>query len=360
MLVPVLGLMQISTYAHADRYTYLPQIGLLVGITWTAWEAAGKWREERASIVIVGMTIVASAALADWWQVGYWRSNESLWRHALEVTNGNFFAHNNLGDVLMRQGRVDEAANQFEESVAIRPNYARGHNDLGNAYVDNGQLEDAISEFRKACTLDPDSPDFHRNLGGALTLAGKYDEAQAEFERAIQLKPDFGAAYYDFGLLLARRGDFTKSAAEHREAVKCEPNDARMYYNLGDALWRLGDYANAIASMERAIELAPGAGGRAGKTALAWMLATAPTHGLRDGPKAIELLNAAHSDSMENDPGVLRVLAAASAQTGDFESGDRAAAEALQEAKASKDSDLTANLSRELTLYKSGRVYEAP
>src|SRR5208283_2330716 len=164
MLIPVIGMVQISYYAHADRYTYLPQIGLYLLLTWAAAELCAGWRHRRvmlggcATVILMALIFCARA------QTAYWRNSELLWTHTLACTSDNFIAQNNLGNALVQEGAVDEAIAHFQKALQIRPDYAEAHNNLGNALLQRGAVAEAIVHFQKALQIQPDYAKAHNNL----------------------------------------------------------------------------------------------------------------------------------------------------------------------------------------------------
>jgi tetratricopeptide (TPR) repeat protein len=190
MLAPVIGLIQIGDQAMADRYTYLPQIGLAVALAWGLKELAGwrpSWRPVRD--VVSALALVALAACA-WCQTGYWHDSETLWNRALACTTGNACAHYNLGVTLMERGRTEEALRHFQAAVDIQPQSADALNNIGILLAGRGRLDDAIGEFRRALRYKPDDVDGHNNLATALRLQGRIAEAVGHWREVIRLQPN--------------------------------------------------------------------------------------------------------------------------------------------------------------------------
>jgi Tfp pilus assembly protein PilF len=168
MLIPVIGVVQISYYAHADRYTYLPQIGLYLLLTWMAADLCAGWRHRRlvlgggSTIILVALIFCACT------QISYWRNSETLWTHALACTSGNFIGHYDLGNVLLKMGRVDEAIIHYQKALQIKPFNAEIQANLGNALLQKGGVNEAIIHYQKALQIKPDSPDVLNNLAWLL------------------------------------------------------------------------------------------------------------------------------------------------------------------------------------------------
>jgi tetratricopeptide (TPR) repeat protein len=194
MLVPVSGLVQVGGQAMADRYTYLPLVGVFVVAAWGAGalaEAAGRWRG--ATVAAIGAAVLA-LAVATVVQVSHWRDDASLFGHAAELTEGNWLAHDMLGNVAYAAGRRDEAARQFVAAIRANPGYAVAHFHLGLLLSEAGDQVGAVNAYRTAIRLEPGNPIFHNNLGNALYLLGLREEAAAEYREALRLDPGYRLA----------------------------------------------------------------------------------------------------------------------------------------------------------------------
>ena len=188
-LVPVIGLVQVGSQAMADRYTYLPSLGVLILIVWGAYELTRSWRYQvPASAVAGGGALVLCVALT-WQQIGYWKDGETLFRHALAVTENNPVAHNNLGYALCEKGQIEEAIGQYLEALRLRPDDPGAHCNLGAALDKKGQTDAAIREFQEALRLKPDYAEAYNNLGAALGKKGQTTEAIRQLQEAVRLKP---------------------------------------------------------------------------------------------------------------------------------------------------------------------------
>jgi len=187
MLTPMIGLVHMGVFAHADRYTYLPQIGIYIAVTWLVAE----WR---VSGVVLGGLITGVLAACAWQQTAYWQNSEVLWTHALACTTDNYVAHLNLGNVLLQEGRVDDAIVHYQKVLKIKPRYADAHFDLGNALDQKGRTDEAISQYQKALEINPGHAGAHNNLGTALCRTGRIDEGIIQFQQALQINPAFADA----------------------------------------------------------------------------------------------------------------------------------------------------------------------
>ncbi len=321
MLAPVIGMVQISTYSHADRYTYLPQLGLWIAGTWAAAEWAGQDRERRVAIACVAGAILCTLPVAAWLQTASWRDSETLWTHALESTDESYVARNELGMALVDQSQIDAAVAEFRGAVRLNPAYAIAHSNLGHALLLQGLTAEGIAEYEEALRLNPGTAEVRNNLGAVLFQQGRVDEAISQF----------------------------------RDVLQINPADAKAQANLGNILFSRGESGEGIEHMEKALELEPAAAGF--QDNLAWMLATAPQASLRDGARAVRLAAQASQAKGNNNPVPLRTLAAAYAEEGRFSDAVQIAQSALQLAEAQAHSALADALRREIKLYSARQRY---
>jgi tetratricopeptide (TPR) repeat protein len=287
-LVPVIGLVQVGIQAMADRYTYIPSLGIFVLIVWGISELARRWRQEALAGALAGLAAVILCA-ATWHQIGFWQNSEILFRHSLEVTADNEVARNNLGTVLMDRGQVDAALNEFQAALRDRANCVEAHNNLGNALKQKGQTPAAIREYETAIRLQPGFADPHNNLAtmllaqgqtnaafqefqnavrlrpdyvearnnlaALLDLAGRTNEAIAQFQQVIALSPDYPDAHYNFGTLLARGGQTDLAISQFQQALREKPDDPQAHFELGNALASQGQADDAIVQLQAAVRL---------------------------------------------------------------------------------------------------------
>ena len=234
-LVPVLGWVQVGEQAMADRYTYVPSIGMLIFTIWGVHELTRSWR-----LWVVGSSVAAGAAivvgmLLTRQQLGYWRNSEALYRHAMEATENNYLAHHLLGVALGRQGRVDEAITEMQEAIRLRPAYAEAHGNLGAALGAKGQLDQAIGQFQETIRLKPDYAEAHNNLGVAFDRQGRVDEAVSHLQEAIRLKPASAATHFNLGNALLNKGQVDDAILQFQQAIRLNPEDANARNNLARA-----------------------------------------------------------------------------------------------------------------------------
>ena len=256
-LVPVIGLVQVGMQAMADRYTYVPLIGLFIAIAWGAPDLLAKWRYRRAIITTSVGIVLSAMTICTWLQVQHWKSSITLFEHALQVTSKNHVAHNNLGNTLEQQGKIDEAIHHLSKALELKPDFAGAHNNLGNALAKQGNFNGAVAHFSKAIQLKPDFAGAHLNLGNALEQQDRVGEAIFHFARALQLKPDFAEAYYNMGNVMARQGKFNEAVSHFSKALQFKPYFAEAHNNLGTILARQGKFNEAIFHFSEALRLKP-------------------------------------------------------------------------------------------------------
>lgn len=256
-LLPVIGLIQVGAQARADRYTYVPSIGLTIALVWGAADLLRRW--PRAQIALASAVVLVSLP-ATRAQVAYWRNSETLFRHALAVTSGNDVAEHNLGNYLMDvPGRLPEAITHLEAAVRLYPESAKAHTDLGTALSRvPGRLPDALAEYRTAVRLAPDSAIAHNSLGSTLAEMGRLPEALAEYRTAMRLAPDSAILHNNSGNALARMGRLPEAIAEYETALRLDPAYAEAHNNLGVVLSDVpGRLPEALAHLETVMRLRP-------------------------------------------------------------------------------------------------------
>jgi Flp pilus assembly protein TadD len=185
---------QVGDQAMADRYTYVPSLGVLILTFWGVYELTRRWRYHQVVLTAAGCAVIVLCLGLTRRQLSYWRDSETLFQHALEVTENNYVAHNNLGAALDQKGQTGEAINQYREALRVNPDFAEAHSNLGAILGAEGKTDEAIDQFREVVRLTPDDPVARYNLGTALGRNGQIAEAISQFQEALRLKPDFTEA----------------------------------------------------------------------------------------------------------------------------------------------------------------------
>ena len=318
MLGPVIGIIQVGDQARADRYTYLPQIGLYLLLTWAAADLCARWRHRRLGLGALATIILAALIFTAHTQASYWRNSESLWTHTLACTSDNLTAHKNLGVVLAEKGRTQEAIAHYQEALRIAPNQPNVHAHLGNALLQLGQLNEAVAHFQKELEIVPNSAPAHSNLGVVFLATGRVEESIAHLQRSLEIAPESADAHYNLGNALLRVGRVEEALAHYKKALQINPQDAETQNNM------------------------------------AWVLATWPEAQIRDGQKAVELATSADSSTGGKRPIVTATLAAAYAEAGRFPEAVLAAERAARLAADQGNIELANSIREQIELYKSG------
>ncbi len=256
-LIPVIGVVQVGSQSMADRYTYIPLIGLFLIIAWGTPELMARWRYARLALpAAAACVLLAGAALARA-QVRYWSDDTTLWKHALDVTDDNALAHNELGMALRQQGKLDEAERQFVEALRIMPDSAEARNNLGIALMMRGRLDEAVQLLDEALRVKPDFADAQCSLGTALIHQGRLGEAVQHLDEALRLRPDFADAHCELGEALEKQGKLDEGVQQLTEALRLRPGYAEAHDNLGAALIIQGRLDEAIQHLVEAVRLGP-------------------------------------------------------------------------------------------------------
>jgi len=380
MLLPVLGFLNIYFMRYslvADHWQYFAIIGPIA-------LAAAIIRKP-----VVGAALLLALGALTWKQCGIYANSETLWQTTLRQNPDCWMGRDNLGLVLVQQGRMDEAMTQFQKSLEVKPDceeacydlgialehegrvdeaiahyqqaleiqpaYIAARNNLGLALLQKARVEEAISQFQKALQISPEYAEAHNNLGLALLQKGRADEAISQFQKAQQINPDYAEARLNLGNVLLQTGRADEAIAQYQQALQIRPDYAEAHYNLGNALAQKGNTAEAIRHYRQAAQINP-ADPKA-QNNLAWLLATSAEPSLRNGSEAVALAQKANELSGGENPVVLHTLAAAFAETGQFAEARRAAQKAVELARAAGQRGLAEQISGELKSYEAGRPW---
>jgi protein O-mannosyl-transferase len=257
-LLPVIGLIKVGAQSMADRYSYIPMTGLLIMTAWGASDLTKGLRYRKSILSLLSGALIIVSATLTWKQLGYWQNDDSLCRHALKVTTGNYFAHNNLGTVLIKNpGNLDAAINEFQEAVAINPNYTFLRINLARALAQRGDLDAALKECQKALTSNLDLYEAHLEIGNILSEKGDLDTAINEYHKALAINPDSSEAHYNLGIALSQKGDLDATIKEYQEAIRINPIDYMAHINLGITLSNKGNVDAAIQEFKEVLMINP-------------------------------------------------------------------------------------------------------
>jgi tetratricopeptide (TPR) repeat protein len=290
-LIPVIGLVQFTVSSYADRYTYIPYIGLFIVIAWGLPELLSKWPQRKMALGISMVIVLTTLGICAHQQISYWNNSTALFSHAIEVTQNNYLAHNNLGIAYGSLGRHQDAIETYKQAIRIKPdfadahynrgvaygslgryqdeieaykqairikpNYAKAHYNLGIAYGSLGHHQDAIESYKQAIRIKPDYAMAHCNLGAAYGMLGRGQDAIESFKQAVRIKPDYADAHYNLGIAYGELGRHQDAVDAYKQAIRIKPDYAKAHYNLGVAYVNLGRHQEAIDAYKQAIRIKP-------------------------------------------------------------------------------------------------------
>lgn len=290
-LIPVIGLVQVGNQAMADRYTYIPLIGFFIVIVWSASDLFDKYAKNKKIVYPFIISSLLALTYLSHKQVNYWKSDTSLFKHAIEVTEKNWFAHNLLGVALYKNDKIEEAIFHFKESIKICPILSSSHSNLAVALTKTRDFKNAIKHYQKAIKIDATDAGIFFNMGTTLFIMGKYDEAANAFEnslaidpesadshlsiaklrhiqrnynkakyhykQAININPKLIDAHYHYGLLLKRLGDYRESFLQFAKVIEIDSNNANAYFQIGDLLFYKGKMKASRLFFKKAVEINP-------------------------------------------------------------------------------------------------------
>ena len=309
-LLPVIGIVQVGMQAMADRYLYVPMIGLLMAVTWECRVIAARSAvSARLAAAAAALVLVVCAGFT-WRQIHYWQDGVTLFTHAVEVTHDNFVAHDNLGVELDRRGQFEEAMAHYRETLRIKPgdrhgeeNYAQANFAKGEREFRQGDLAGALSSFEEGMHYRPANALAHTYAGLILTQEQRPERAMSEFRRALEIDPKLSRAHTGLGVLMAQAGRDEDAGREFAAAVRCDPSNVEAHFDLGLVRAASGRNLEAVESFDAALRLQPDFGpAHAGRAAALYALAR-----YEEAWAEVQAARAAHADV---DPTIAARLAA--------------------------------------------------
>ena len=291
MLVPVLGILQVGGQALADRYTYLPSIGIFIMIAWIPQSLP--WRVfHREFLLASGFTVILlSLSSITWLQIGYWKDTETLFQRTAAVTVNNYLAHCLMGDALASQNQLTRAVTEYEKALAIFPRYAEAHHQLGMVLAKQGCLKEAVAHYEEALRAKPKYVLAHVSIAGVMAEQGNLDEAMSHYLEALYLEPDSGAVYNGLGVVMANMQRLDESIYYLFKAVELCPDCPEGHANLGRVLTLQGNFQAAFEQLFKAIELEPSSAETHNNLALAYLQLGALDEALYHVASALHLRN---------------------------------------------------------------------
>ena len=391
-LVPVIGIVPNGFQSIADRYTYIPSIGLFVAGVWAVAEFSVRWKFR--AVLLPGAAVLALLVCSSltWLQAGYWRNSLTLWTHCVAVTRDNILARISLGNARLQAGQINEAMEQYREVLRLDPNQEHANLDLGAALAMTGQLQEATNCFARALRSRPDWSGTHLNLARALFELGDFSGALTHYAEAIRLDSNTVVAFTSLAGDLSARGKSDEAVRYYLEALRFNPADAEAHYHLGLEWLQRGRTDEAMASLREAVRLKPDLADAHFQLAttlvnrraiseaishyhetlrldpeslpalnnLAWILATHPEAQFRNGPEAVQLAERACELTSYQQTVFVGTLAAACAEAGRFDDAVATAQKACALASGRGEPGLLQKNRELLALYQAHQPYREP
>lgn len=387
-LLPVIGIVQVGSQAYADRYTYVPLIGLFVMMTWGGSELIRRCRLGEELPFVIAALAIGLCACVDAFQLPYWKDSIALYQRALQITRNNYVAELNLGAAYEDQGRTEEAVTHFKRSLEIRPananlmadldygmalaklgdlkgslpwfeqalvidpKFLKARLNLADTLARLGRFEDATKEYNIALSLDDRNAAVHYSYATSLMRGGKLADAEREFRQCLLLDDKYVEAHNNLALLLVNEGRFDDALSELSTAVHLAPDHFSAQYNFAATLAKCGRMAEAVQHYREALRLRPESVEAASN--LAWILATDPDAKIRDGAEAVKLAEQALKNEPRPNLIILNTAAAAYAEAGRFDEAVTLAGQAEQMARKAGRDDIANSIRGRIDSYRRG------
>jgi protein O-mannosyl-transferase len=354
-LVPVIGLVQVGEQALADRYTYIPLIGVFVMLAWSLPGMATVVRLPRAAVASAVAAVFFTLGGLTWAQSGYWKDSESLFMRAIAVTGENELAYLNFGAALASEGKFDDAARLYGQYLEHSQGTPDTRANYGMILMMQGRMADAEAQFRQALAVEPSHAESHNGLAAVLIAAGRVSDAAKHAQAAVDTRAALPEARYNLGRIRAAQADPANAIEQFQAALQIRPEYPEAHYALGLALYQRHERTGAVLHLREALRLRPG--WPEAMNNLAWMLATSQDATDRDAAESVGLARESLRLSRNADAGFLDTYAAACARTGSFAEAVAAAGRAAQAARSAGDASLAAEIESRCALYRSGRIF---
>ena len=288
-LVPVIGLVQVGEQSRADRYTYIPLIGLFIIAAWGIPELMKKWRYRDEMLVASSSITLSCFFIITWTQVSYWQNSLMLYNHALKVTDNNYLAYNNRGYTYEAFGNYKQAIEDYDRAIEIDPEYAIGYYNRGHCNQNHGNIKQAIKDYDRAIEINPKNVIAYTNRGLVIENLGNFKQAIENFDKSIEINPKYAEAYLNRGNAYSAIGNQKQAMEDYDKAIEINPNLAEVYYNRGVVYAALGNYNQAIKDYDRAIEIKPNFAGAYLNRGNAYLDIGNQKQAIEDCDKAIEI-----------------------------------------------------------------------
>ena len=354
-LVPVIGLVQVGMQAMADRYTYVPLIGIFITIAWGTPDLVSKWRYKRIGLAAITTVVLTILMITSRLQIRYWSNSTTLFEHAINVTVDNSVAHVNIGEALAEHGNTEAAVRHFYEALRIKPDLVAPLLNIGVTLREKGKIDEAINHFLKVLLFKPDCVEAYSELADTLKKKGDFVGAVKYYLEAIRIKPDQAKLYNNLGAILAYQNKGKEAVGYFYKALQIDPTYAGAYYNLGKVFVNEGKIEDAILNYRKALSV--------NKDItqvlyhLSWILASHENIKYRNGEEAVNLAEKLCEVTQNIQPLALDALAAAYAETGRFNEAVLTAKKALNLTSKQGVETLAIGLKKRLELYQNRRPY---
>ena len=245
-LFPVIGLVQSGAQSLADRYTYIPYIGLFIMIAWGLPELFSKWPQRKIALGLSMVIVLTTLGICSYRQVSFWNNSLTLFSHTVKVTQNNYIAYNNLGAAYNSLGCYQDAIEAYKQAIKIEPDYTKAYINLGAACNSLGRYQDAVETYKQAIQISPDFTDAYINLGVTCYKLGRYQDAVEAYKQAVKIQPDFALAHYNLGVACDKLGRYEDAIEAYKQAVRLKPGEIESHYNLGLDYLKVGDKDSAL------------------------------------------------------------------------------------------------------------------
>jgi len=357
-LVPVIGLVQVGKQSMADRYTYLPSIGILVMVAWGAARLSEGWRRRNmvlgisTGLLLIGLTLCTRA------QVRHWENSLTLFGHGVKATPNNYFIHYHYGDALLIDGRLDEAAFHFQEALRINPLFEKPYDGLARSFYKQGRISETIAVCKKRLSIGKPDPAIYHRLGMAYYSKGDIGRAIQSFKESLRLAPGSVSTHENLAKVVMSLKNPDAAIRHLTEAIQINPNIALTHFNLARALKSKGRTEEAITHFREALRVEPN--WERPMNSLARILATHSDPKFHDPQEAVSLALRACELADYQDPGFLDTLAAAYAAAGRFSDAVATAEKAVQIIASGDNKQRLQKIQNRLDLYRQQQPYRQP